>query len=954
MMRRLVRAGLAALSAVLFAATASAQVYTGRIDVTVKDTTGAVLPGVTVEATGPTTTSSVSDARGEAHFLNLAPGRYTVSATLQGFNAYRNENVAVAAGTSVPLDIALSVGGVAAQVDVIAETPVVDPKKQTISTNVTVDELQNVPSSRDPWVVLQTVPGIVVDRVNVGGAESGQQSNYLAKGAGVGENTWNMDGVAITDMAALGSSPTYYDFDMFQEMQVTTGGADPSNPTPGVQLNFVLKGGTNRWRGSGRYYFENNDLQSDNVDDSLAGELSSFNRVGEYRDYGLEGGGPIVRNRLFAWGAYGKTEPELQIFTLNSTTQSYAQTARDATILENYSAKVTGEFSQKSRGIFAYFRGNKQKFGRGAGATRPDETTWNQDGPTDLYKFEVNQTLGTNVFLAGRYARTLGGFSLEPRGGRETMRYVDDDGTNHGSYVFYLTDRPQDVASMDGNVFKGNHELKFGFGWRKAAVTSESGWPGGAYSVHNGYPNMDVTVVRNWAAAGEGVYISGYVGDTISLGRLTLNLGARWDRQSNLVKAASVPGNPLVPDLLPALTATEQKDAIVWNSLTPRLGLTYALDESRRTILRGSYAMFASQLNAVEAATTVSQIPYYSYVYYSAVDLNGNNVADSNELVEFQGVAGFNPDDPLNGNPDKIGDYKTPLTHELIFGVDHELFRNFGLTASVTYRRYTSFNHLPYRGVNAADYEQAGVLEGTNAPIGAYSVPFFTVNPDAVPDDFGRVYEERPGYHQRFLGFELAAVKRMSDRWMLRVGFSTNDHREYFDGPDAIRDPTPMITTTEANPNKDGGLVLTPTTGSGKSSIFMVLPQYQYITTAAYQGPWGLNFGMNYNFRQGYAMPFHRSRTPDSADDFAPSGKNVLVLDDVGDQRLPNVHSLDGRISKNFTARRLNLNLDLDVFNLFNNGTVLGRGYDLRLGNFNQVLEIMNPRIARLGVRVGF
>ena len=75
---------------------------------------------------------------------------------------------------------------------------------------------------------MQTVPGIIVDRVNVGGSESGQQSGYQAKGASGADATWNMDGIPITDMAATGATPTYYDFDMFQEMNVTTGGSDMS------------------------------------------------------------------------------------------------------------------------------------------------------------------------------------------------------------------------------------------------------------------------------------------------------------------------------------------------------------------------------------------------------------------------------------------------------------------------------------------------------------------------------------------------------------------------------------------------------------------------------------------------------------------------------------------------------------------------------------------------------
>ncbi len=612
-MRRLVLMGLSLLCLSLLAAPASAQVYTGRIDVTVKDSTGSLLPGVTVEAAGTQNASTVTDAQGEAHFVNLAPGRYTVTAKLSGFADYTNENVPVNAGSIVPLGVTLAVGGIAERVEVTQETPVIETKRQTVSTNVNLDELQNIPSARDPWVVLQTVPGIIVDRVNVGGAESGQQSNYQAKGANTDQNTWNMDGIAITDMGSLGASPTYYDFDMFQEMQVTTGGADPANPTPGVQLNFVLRSGTSKWRATSRYYFENDSLQSDNVSDDLFGEIASYNRVGEYSDWGFEGGGPIIRNRLFAWGAYGKTEPELRVYSFDPGTSDYLQIARDATTLENISAKVNGEINQKMRANFTYFRGNKLKFGRGASGFRPDETTYNQDGPTDLFKGELNYTVGSNLFLVGRYAHTKNGFSLEPRGGRDVQSYRDDATVYHGSYGWAQTLRPQDNLSAEANLFKGKHDLKFGFGWRKASVTSESGWPGnGVRTYHRGYPNMQARVVRDWSLAGEGVYWNAYAGDTLTFDRLTLNLGVRWDRSSSSVLEASVPASPALPDLLPALSAPGIENAIVYNNITPRVGLTYALNESRKTVLRGSYAAFASQLDSNRASLTVSAIPYYS------------------------------------------------------------------------------------------------------------------------------------------------------------------------------------------------------------------------------------------------------------------------------------------------------------------------------------------------------
>jgi hypothetical protein len=233
-------------------------------------------------------------------------------------------------------------------------------------------------------------------------------------------------------------------------------------------------------------------------------------------------------------------------------------------------------------------------------------------------------------------------------------------------------------------------------------------------------------------------------------------------------------------------------------------------------------------------------------------------------------------------------------------------------------------------------------------------VPYFHVNESAVPDDFGRLYETRSGYYQRYLGFEIAATKRMADRWMMRVGWSSNSHNEYLRGEGAVADPTPTFTTTDAYPNLDGGPVMTPSTGSGKSSIYMVLPKYQFIVNGAYQAGWGITFGANYLMRQGFSAPYFILSDTDGAGDTLAPEKNVLLVGNVGDNRLPTVHSFDGRVSKNFTHRRLNVNLDLDVFNLFNAGTVLGRDYDLASDSFDQVLEIMNPRIIRLGVRVGF
>ena len=169
------------------------------------------------------------------------------------------------------------------------------------------------------------------------------------------------------------------------------------------------------------------------------------------------------------------------------------------------------------------------------------------------------------------------------------------------------------------------------------------------------------------------------------------------------------------------------------------------------------------------------------------------------------------------------------------------------------------------------------------------------------------------------------------------------------------RRPCRRATLPLNGPNKDGGLVVLPTSGSGKGNIYLVLPKYQYIMNAAYQAKWNINVGMNYIFRQGYATPFYQGACPRRSMT-SRGGKSVLLVPDVGDYRLPNVHSLDGRLGWAWRYKgRYGVNLDLDIFNMFNNSTVLGRQHrHVPATGFNQAREIMNPRIFRLGARFNF
>src|SRR5262249_40691190 len=155
--------------------------------------------------------------------------------------------------------------------------------------------------------------------------------------------------------------------------------------------------------------------------------------------------------------------------------------------------------------------------------------------------------------------------------------------------------------------------------------------------------------------------------------------------------------------VMPELNAPAVNNAYDYANVTPRVGLTYALDSNRKTIARASYAMFASQLPA-NAAAFLSPIQPYTYVYYDAVDrqtngqpcvtvgVNGcNGYATLNEINFTAGIQGSNVvdlKDPgrLTSANRVSSSLSAPRTQELMFGVDRELMPNFGVSATMTYR----------------------------------------------------------------------------------------------------------------------------------------------------------------------------------------------------------------------------------------------------------------------------
>ncbi|HYC92437.1 MAG TPA: TonB-dependent receptor [Thermoanaerobaculia bacterium] len=1012
------RAAWAALLVTLMAFSVSAQVQYGSLVGQVVGNDGAALPGVTVTLTGVgAPQATVTDGQGRFRFPNLSPGTYTVKADLAGYGTATRAGIGVRLGASPDITMTLN-PSVSQTITVTAEAPLLDTRKSGTGTTVSKVELETVPTGRDPWVILQQTPGVLLDRINVGGNESGQQSTYIGKGSAGDQSTWNVDGVNITDVGSLGSSPAYYDFDSFEEMQITTGGSDPRIQTAGVQLNMVTKRGTNDVTGSARFFNTRNAWQAepeipeeaiivrDSTGKVISGYLENVNEIDNIDDYGVEAGGPIIRDRLWLWAAYSNQQIDL----LQASSGVHLN---DQTQLENYNGKLNAQILSNNSFSFAGMFGAKVKFGRNVGPGRPQETGWNQDnnytGPS-MWKVEDTHIFSPNFYLTGLFSKVEGGFQLISDNGERcvsiecglsgspaTWFYTPDPNKEpdlwqyepHFSYYNYFTERPQTQYRGDASAFLTtgslNHELRFGLGYRDSEVRSLSAWPGDQLvflvDEPNGQPAFGQGVQLNRFS--DFTYNVGstdfYIGDTMMLGNLTIQAGLRYDQQVANIQAGVTPANVVSGGSIPQISYPASDD-LEWTNISPRLGLTYALGADRKTLLRASLNRYTDQMGGFTVYATSPAA--YSYLYYFFDDLNGNGRAEGNEIIREDGpfgngIQGWYNVDPLNPTvPVRRwdNDLKAPTTDELILGFERQILADFSVGVNGTYRRFNDQIGLwpeKTRGAGdwytSADYaqvicnpddwdpeEDAISCSGTNfafqVPNGGPSftnIPIYDLDGVDAPVYFA--FRNLPDYSQTYTGLELNATKRMSNRWMMRANFTWQDWKQDI-GDEGILDPTHLRTATGCS-SCDGDIVVQGAgEGSGAKGGIYINSRWAYNLTGAYQIPFiDTSLGFNLTGREGYPIPYILRYSSNEG------GKNVLV-GDIDEYRLPNVHSLDLRLAKDFRFGPAGLTVSADMFNVLNSNTVLQRQMDYRRteNSQHQITEVLSPRVFRLGARLTF
>jgi hypothetical protein len=1006
----------AMLALLLGVAPALAQVQTGEITGRVTDDTGAVLPGATVTLTSPVLIqpqTAVSSETGTFRFPLIPIGTYSVKFELPGFKTVVREGITVTIGFTANVNQQLAISTVQETVTVSGESPIVDTRATTAKTTFDLESLQSIPSARDPWVMLQRVPNISMDRMNVGGSQSGQQSGYISRGGNTGNNKWSLDGVDITDMSATGASPIYYDFDMMQEMQVTTGGADASQQTGGVGINFVTRSGTNRFRGTGRVYNTNDRFEADNVTDEIRAQgAGSGAPIQNINDFGFEVGGPIKRDTLWYWGSYGKQDikvgvvnfyentptcrpagvPVSQIANVLGSTEAIREClATDLTTLDNYNWKVTWAPVKNNKFNFHNTWGGKVRSARDASDTRPLETayrqknidstfgTWGWDaGPVPIWKASDQHVLTDRLLVDIQYAHIGNNFTLtfqDPEQRDIQPRFDIASGVWGRSFNESVFMRPTQSVDVTTSYFLpatlgGDHAFKVGYRWRTALGRSISHTGGNAVPRYTDISSSDVA--RRTCSTFDGgcnadLFRDGfteydldthalYAQDTFTLKRLTLNLGVRWDRQSDAALAADVAANPLIPQIMPAISFPGIDAGLVWNDISPRLGMTYDLLGTGKSVARASYSMYYGQMGPGQLAGELISIGQVS-IRYPWADLNGDTFVQANELnttTFLTKSASFDPTNPTSYlSPGRIdSNLKNDRTREAVIGLQQELMRNLAIEVNYVWRKYDQFTWTDRDNWSPANF-QAFTLNPTNCgPTAVCQAVTYYRATSPQPSPYIRT--NQPDRWRDYNGIEVAMTKRYSDRWAASVSVAWNDAVDKWGSLAGVEDPTNLE-------NLNGASFAPESSGSGVDNVFNNA-EWLFKASGQYTTPlWDISVAGNTSVTQGYPFPQQigvTSRGNQLAD------TNVYLFP-LGDTRLPNVFVADFRVDKAFNFGGLRIIPSLDIFNLTNSSEVLSRRrtqYSFNAGTGvgsssttlppNNISSIIAPRVIRFGARL--
>ncbi len=899
----------------------------------VTDEQGRAIPGVTVEVTSPAlierTKTTVTAADGAYQVVDLRPGEYSVTFTLEGFQVVRRTGITLSTGFTASVDATLRIGQLQDEVTVVGGTPVIDTRSGTSERPLHQELLEGIPVGRVPNVAVSLVPGAVTARPDIGGSETGQTAGVSIHGSQTRDLIWNTDGLNMTSNTASGGvSGQYPNQSAIQEIVVQTRALPAEIGAGGVSVNMITKDGGSTYRGTLFATYTNNDLQSANVSDEQRERgLAAPSAMDTFYDLNGGIGGPIARDSL--WFFASARRFRVDRFEANTFNPDGSQ-ALDENLIWNTSGKLTWQVNPANRlSTFVDYNYKLREHRREITPTYQfvsPEASYHSPlwGPVANVKW--TSTLSPTLLLDAGFSWYYVPWSLDYQPDLAENAFARNDlalSTLTGAPAPSMVRANQERRTASAILswlprFKGEHQIRTGVQFELAPYgqTFDSLGHGDFIARYrNGVPDSvlvyNTPVETNLDQTDLGIFVQ----DAWAVSRrLTLNLGLRYERHTGGLGEQSAGAGQFVP----ARTFPAQSDLVVWNTLVPRLAATYDLSGQGRTVLKVS----ASQYTQRQGSALINQFSpmRQNSEVRSWVDANSDLVPQLHEIGPSLG--GLD-----RGATVRIADdLKRPTQWEYAATVEHQLADDFAVALSYFHRRYSNLTAVVNTAVSFDDYEPLTI---TNPLDGA---PFTIYNQKAA--SIGRVDNvlmNVPSLEQTYHGVEATVNRRFSDGLTLFGGVTFGRNR---------------ATSTDAVGGNPNGYI--------NADGYDLLDSPVVVNVSGiYQLPWQATISGHLGYYTG--QPLRRLYTVTRT--IAPTLRQVsqqVALLPAGEERKPNQTLLDLRLGRNFRlGRGLSVEPILEVYNLLNENASVTEVEQVgpALGRVSRNLD---GRLVRLGVKVAF
>ncbi len=974
----------------------------------VRDESGAVLPGVTVEVASSAliegSRTVTTNASGQYRVVDLRPGTYTVTFTLEGFSMFKREGVDLPSSFTATVNADLKIGSLQETLTVSGQASTVDVQQVTRNTVLSRALVDALPTTRNIMSVGQLVPGLRQAVADVGGSRLMEQTNIFGHGVNGRNTAYFLDGLRINANKQEGGIIQYQNDALNQEVVVSTSASPAEIGVAGVAVNTIPKDGGNTFSGGAFLSFTNGDWMSDNVNDELrARNIRSGNNVDRIDNDQVSQGGPIVRNKLWFFAAGGYTKADETVANSPSEIQIPDGTMWKTTNTQwvnNVLLRLTGQLTPKNKLAGMVQRTFKKKDREYTNGQDPYYTSQWRPEKNAMYSIvqaKWTSTVSSRLLLDAGYSTNTIFYRIESQPWADYPKYLSNGSINP---AWLGNARINDTAlnphrgclMPEGCTTAGTFGQSQGEYARANTYASSATYVTGSHAVKGGvqlwrgpyrrqvqrqadldqnYVNgvpQTVTVYNTPIDHEEFLdYALGFfIQDSWKLKRLTVNPGLRMESFSASIKEAHLPEGRFRPAIV--FPALENMPPNWKHDFAPRLSAAYDLTGDGKTALKASIGKYFTTYITAFAATyspapQVSEsrnwfdadlIPGTSTRSGRILPTNNDQIAQDNEI----GPSG-NPNFGLKG-ADRTFDpaMRKQYSWETTVTVQRELLP--GLSVGVGYF------HRAYRNLVVTDRTQITSADYTSFQV---KVPDVSNDPDVAavidPNEIITVYNLNPAkrsvYGAALLDANSQGQLGPSQDQSIYNALEANVEARGANGRAVVANWTmernvSVFCDTNDNPNglPEGDLY----TGGNVSRGGRFCDQRNFDIPFSHQFKISGNTPLVYGVSaaatfQGYpGLPRVITWQPAAA--LFPGGRTnaeTIILNTPGSLFYPRYTQLDVNVRKTFRMRGKSITGQLDIFNVLNAGAIFSENNSVG-ASLGQVTSILQGRMPRLSVRM--